>query len=317
MITDNQPITFAQFMRSALYDPQRGYYRQSRMRIGREGADFITSSSFGHVFGKLVLDAATNLLKPQDPAGFTFVEIGAEPGTELFKDIEHAFCAMRQIRLGDPLEMAGSNVVFANEWLDAFPFHRLRFRDGSWREYGVHRNPDTGQLTEIELEQPSAPASRLIDRLPASSTEGYRVDLSIEAIDALQKLAQSQWAGTILLFDYGKSIEELVTVTPQGTARAYRQHEQSNDLLSHPGEQDLTAHVCWDFAVETLENADFTEVHVDRQESFLMRFAQDALRDLVESGNKCAQTRAAVANLLHPAGFGHKFQVLHARRIGP
>ena len=44
---------------------------------------------------------------------------------------------------------------------------------------------------------------------------------------------------------------------------------QSNDLLETPGEKDITCDVCWDPLVKQLQAANFTEVTLESQESFL------------------------------------------------
>mgnify|MGYP003347625901 CR=1 FL=1 len=63
----------------------------------------------------------------------------------------------------------------------------------------------------------------------------------------LETIAAQPWTGLFLTCDYGRSLHELLTEYPAGTARAYHRHRQSNDLLAQPGEQDLTRHLCWDW----------------------------------------------------------------------
>ncbi|WP_236919219.1 hypothetical protein [Ereboglobus luteus] len=78
-------MPFDRFMALALYDPELGYYRRDRKRVGRgEGTDFFTASTSGPVFGELICAAAEKLLREQDAGAdlrdYVFVEIGAEPG---------------------------------------------------------------------------------------------------------------------------------------------------------------------------------------------------------------------------------------------
>src|SRR5207244_10870889 len=47
------PISFAQFMRNALYHPEHGYYSSGRCAIGKAG-DYFTNVSIGPVFGLLL-----------------------------------------------------------------------------------------------------------------------------------------------------------------------------------------------------------------------------------------------------------------------
>ena len=46
-------IPYREFMASALYDPELGYYTSGRQRVGKLG-DFITSVSIGRCFGLIL-----------------------------------------------------------------------------------------------------------------------------------------------------------------------------------------------------------------------------------------------------------------------
>src|SRR5688572_621007 len=73
------PISFAEFMEAALYDPDHGFYAVPR--IGGDG-HFVTSPHVSPAFGELVArqvaESWDSLGKP-DP--FTVVELGAGDGT--------------------------------------------------------------------------------------------------------------------------------------------------------------------------------------------------------------------------------------------
>lgn len=302
-------MTFAQFMALALYDPEIGYYRQSRPRVGYgPGTDFFTASTSGAVFGELIGAACVNLLGGEDRAReHTFIEIGAEPGGGVLSGVSHPFAENRILRLGDQPEIRGRCVVFSNELFDAQPFHRFLFRAGKWRECGVALRGD--DLVETELPTlTSAP-------LPPTAPEGYRLDLSLSATALAQQLTAPGWSGLFLTFDYGKSWRELGEATPLGTARAYYRHSQSNDLLARPGEQDLTCHVCWDGLAEVLRQNGFAAPRVESQEAFLIHHAADFIaRTSAAEAGQFSPRKLALMQLLHPANLGQKFQVLHATR---
>lgn len=298
-------LTFERFMELALYHPAAGYYRRDRPRVGRRrDADFYTSTSLGPVFGELVAAACVRLLGDRDPRAHTFVEIGAEPGGGVLTGVTHPFGAARTVGVGDTLELTGDCVVFSNELFDAQPFNRTIFRAGSWREIGVALDGD--RLTEIEL-----PWEHGGD----AATEGYRFDRPLAAAALAERIARQPWRGLFAAFDYGKSLAELTTHTPGGTARAYFRHQMSEDLLARPGEQDLTCHVCWDWLESALRGHGFAQPRLEFQETFLVRHALPALAAAseAEAGGMTAR-KLALLQLLHPAGLGQKFQVLHARR---
>jgi SAM-dependent MidA family methyltransferase len=127
-------------------------------------------------------------------------------------------------------------------------------------------------------------------------------------------LAAQNWHGLFVAFDYGKTFAALASETPQGTARAYRQHTQHNDLLAQPGEQDLTAHVCWDWLSDNLAAAGCPAPRVESQEAFFVHHAGPWIAASLarESSGASTPRKRALMHLLHPAQMGQKFQVLHA-----
>ncbi|HWL15330.1 MAG TPA: SAM-dependent methyltransferase [Opitutus sp.] len=302
-------MPFDRFMDLALYHPQLGYYRRSRGRVGyAPGTDFFTASTSGPIFGELVAAACTSLLAPAAVGDFTFVEIGAEPGGHVLQGVAHPFRDVRTLRLGDPLQLDGRCIVFSNELFDAQPFRRFVYRSGAWRELGVRVEADA--LLEAELDLADPPAS-----LPVSHVEGYAIDYPAEAVSLLDRLAAEPWTGLFVACDYGKTWSELIEHCPHGTARAYANHVQSNDLLARPGEQDLTCHICWDWLSAALARAGFSAPIVESQESFFIRRAEAFISAAIAADARGFSPRKlSLLQLLHPTHLGQKFQVLHARR---
>lgn len=302
-------LTFAGFMDLALFHPQLGYYRRDRQRVGYgRGTDFYTATSSGAVFGEMVAAACVTLLGGAAQAGdHTFVEIGAEPGGGVLTGVAHPFTAARTVRVGEAITLDGRCVVFSNELFDAQPLRRFVRRDAAWRELGVRLHD--GTLDEIELDAVAAPW------LPTEAPEGYVFDAPRAAVELAAALAAQPWTGLFVAFDYGKSFAELAVATPVGTARAYHQHTQSNDLLARAGEQDLTGHVCWDWLADALTSAGVTDAKVESQEAFFIHHAGVFLSQaMAEEASRLSQRKRALMQLLHPSHLGQKFQVLHGRR---
>lgn len=301
-------MTFARFMALALYDPKVGYYRRARVRVGYgPGTDFYTAATSGTVFGGLVAESCATLLRQAglDPSAHTFVEIGAEPGSEgVLAGVDHPFAGARTLRIGDSLSLGGACVVFSNELFDAQPFVRTVFREGRWVELGVRI--DGERLQEVEL--PSGFTT------PAAG-EGYHLDRPLAAVALGHEIGAQPWTGLFLAFDYGKTWRELAEECPLGTARAYHRHTQTNDLLAHPGEQDITCHVCWDWLTEALRQQGFAEPRLEFQESFFIRHAANFIRDAsAADAARFSPRKQSLLQLLHPAHLGQKFQVLHGIR---
>lgn len=314
----NGPITYRDYIDIALYADGCGYYRQDRERVGRSPErDFYTAESLGKVFAQLVVTAAEDLLGPEQAALSTFIEIAAEPGRCLLDNYpDHPFAQSQVIRQGDAIQASGPVVLFANEWLDALPFHRLIFKEGTWRERGVTINAD-GQPEEVLLPELSAAVASQAERLPTQTAEGYELDWPLETERALDRLLEQNWTGLLLFLDYGKTWQALLESCPAGTARTYHKHQQSNDLLALPGNQDITCDVCWDPLSTKLQDLGCQSVTLESQEAFFVQRASRAAEAIVSGAAwNFSEARQTLMELIHPAHMGQRFQALWALRNG-
>ena len=99
------PLSVAEFMELALYDPERGYYAGAAQRSGRHG-DFFTSVDVGPLFGEAIaaqLVEMWDVLRLRGAESFDLVEAGAGNG-RLARDVMDAAAAhspefYRHIRL--------------------------------------------------------------------------------------------------------------------------------------------------------------------------------------------------------------------------
>lgn len=307
-------VTFARYMELAMYHPTAGYYTRDFKRVGRdEKADFFTATTFSPVFGELVIAAAAKLLAPAKIADYTFVEVAAEPGGGILRDLPHPFAGYQTISYGQPFVFPAQSVVFSNELFDAQPFHRAVWREGRWRELGVALHGR--HLREVELPEFSAALAAYADRLPKTADENYHIDLPIGTVPILERLVGPKWSGLFLAFDYGKFWAELAEHTPAGTLRTYHRQKMGSDLYARPGKQDITGHICWDWLEDGLVRAGFGETRVDSQESFFMNQASEALAAITKAeASSFSPRKRMVMQLLHPANMGQKFQALHALR---
>jgi SAM-dependent MidA family methyltransferase len=312
----NGPISYYDYINLVLYAENCGYYTKDRERVGRgPDHDFYTAESLGKVFARLVTTAAHDLLGEATAAQSTFIEIAAEPSAELLSRVEsHPFADSRVIRQGDPIRADGPVVIFANEWLDALPFHRLIFKDGQWHERGVRLNADQ-QLEDVLLDRFTPEVAAIRERLPEKALEGYELDLPLAAEAAIADLLAQDWTGMLLLFDYGKTWQALSTDCPVGTARTYHRHTQANDLLDQPGKKDITCDVCWDPLADLLTEKGLRSVTLETQESFLVQRAQRAAESIITgTAGVFSPERQTLMELIHPAHMGRRFQVLWGLR---
>lgn len=309
-------LSIADFMEAALYHPKDGYYTKAKNRVGRSSVtDFFTSSSFAKLFGQILIEATTSLLKSrqQSPANFTWVEIGAEPDSSLLTQQEHPFKETRSVRIGDPIDLEGNLIVFSNELFDAQPCHSVTFDDGQWKERFVRISEEglsftLGNMTSAELEPYQA-------QLPKIAPEGYTIDIPTRSEALVQNILYQDWKGTFIAFDYGKTWRALINDTPQGTLRAYKNHRQVTELLDDVGNQDLTCHICWDFISDALKKNHFANISLESQESFVIKRAPQVVENAFDPANDAFSTiRSQLKQLIHPTLMGQKFQAITAFR---
>lgn len=304
-------ISYEDFIKLALYDPELGYYRRKRQRIGREPqTDFYTATSIGHQFAPMIIEACVNLLADH-PNHYTFVEIGSEPGSGIFDHHQHPFADYQRIGVGDKFELEGMCIVFSNELFDAQPFRRLLFREGRWQERGLRISLNSDVLTEEAMD----PVHKPIPELPKAA-EGYQLDWPEAAANLCRHIASQPWQGLWVCLDYGLSEKLLLGERPQGTARTYTQHQMGDDLLANPGEIDITCHICWDHLETILDQTGFDAIDLKSQESFFMHHSfQYISRILQDTQGRFSRERQSLKELLHPQHMGRRFQVLSARRM--
>jgi SAM-dependent MidA family methyltransferase len=336
------PMPFLRFMERALYDPVHGYYAAGRAAIGR-GGDFFTSVSVGPLFGRLLaVQFAEMWERLGRPARFDIVEQGGAGG-EFAGDVLQAaqawpdFAAALCYRLVEPFpgnaarqrerleRFAGrvawhaslddlprfTGVHFSNELVDAFPVHRVVFRNGAWRERYVAAGAEGPFCWEDgPLSTPGLAA--FLPHLPA--LEGYETEVNTQACAWLEAVAERLERGYVLVADYGFArADYYLPERAGGTLTGYRAHRRCDDPLADPGEQDLTAHVDFTTLAERGRSAGLALAGYTYQHHFLAALGRRVFPDVTDPRELTPQRRKemrAFATLMHPGLMGGCFQFL-------
>ncbi|MBI4062143.1 MAG: SAM-dependent methyltransferase [Elusimicrobia bacterium] len=329
--------SFRDFMESALYDPEKGYYS-----VREKAADFYTAPELHAAFGAVLADRLALLLErvaAARPEGtLSLVEAGCGDGTLACqvarrlrekhrplasrvsfvlvergrKDLTTA--VRRLTAFGVPVtahtgvaEIAPfSGALYSNELLDALPVHLLEARGGRVQEVFVD---DSGQEVCGPPSRPelSAPAAAMA----ASLREGERHAVGLEARAWLAAAACRVEEGFILSIDYGKRFAPGAANPP----RAFRRHAVETELTREPGARDLTASV--DFEALIAAGAD-AGLDLESYESLSQFLIQGGLLDWIKgaAGDDSAayRERAKLKTLIHPDGMGEVFKVLIQRK---
>ena len=312
-----QCITFARFMERALTEPGLGYYATSDARPTRRG-DFLTAPElhpfFGRCLGRFVAAAHAAAGAPAD---FRVLEYGGGRGTlrqtataGLGSEVGWARADLPD-RSDEPGD--SSDLVLANEYLDALPVHRL-VRESSLREAYV--GWWDGWFSEV-LGEPSTPELRA--HLEAGGVElrpGQRAEVCLAAPRWLIEVAaRLRPGGVVLVIDYGHDAAELYGPRRMaGSLLTYRQHEVADDPFEAVGHSDITAHVDISALERAADAAGLVAIGSTTQGPFLTRLGLGELlaelgrTDGVDPSTYLA-ARGAVARLLDPRQLG-AFRVL-------
>ena len=308
-------ISYKDFINQALYAPKTGYYTCSKNSVGySQNADFYTAQSLNtKTFNRLVLSSCLNILQSKDYESYSFIEIGSQATNPLL-DKDHPFLDHQIITPGDPIEIPPKAIVFANELLDAQPFHRVVYKKGNWYEMGVRIQPD-GTFCDDYLPELSPEIIPIITNIPQKYYDDYIIDLPLPAEHLFDKITSQSWNGLLLIFDYGLAWETILQERPQGTGRAYYKHQISSNLLANPGQLDITCNICWDRLFTILKKNNFSTPALQSQESFFVHNAKKEIEQIITAKLGQLNTeKQSLKELLHPSHMGQKFQVLHAIR---
>lgn len=254
-------LTFAEYMRMALYEPGYGYYVSGPARMGWSG-DYFTSSDvsalFAHCLGRQLYAFWEKLKRP---APFRVLEQGAGradlaaqvrawAASEAADFASALVYETTDIRGGQdsllPSEGTRSHVLLSNELIDALPVHVVEARAG--RLYELYITCEESQLRELLAEPSSPEVATYLDRagIPWHTfPDGWRAEINLEAAHWLELATNAlERHGFLLTIDYGAKARELYTrERRRGTLLCYYQHQTNERPLLFPGEQDITAHV--------------------------------------------------------------------------
>ena len=264
IIATEGPISVERYMTLCLQHPRFGYYT-TRDSIGR-GGDFITAPEVDQMFGELIgLWAAQVWMRMGSPHVLRLVELGPGRGTlmadalratrivpgfleavwvDLVETSPRLEAIQRRALDGSAKHIewrqdfeevpGGPAIVVANEFFDALPVRQYVRGEGGWHERVI------GLASEGGLGFGAAPEP--VDVAATAGTSGQVLEVGHAAISTISRLARriADQGGAILVCDYGHEETGLGE-----TLQAVRGHAFA-DVLTTPGEADLTAHV--DFA---------------------------------------------------------------------
>lgn len=332
LIAAEGPLSIAQYMSLCQFDPGGGSYA-ARQTIGR---DFITSpeisQTFGEMLGLWVVQAWHDQGRPKNPR---LCELGPGRGT-LMADALRAITAAAPQFLMDAevslveaspalaaaqqerLETSNADIVWytrfddqltdrplfliANEFFDCLPVHQFAKTERGWCERMIGLKD--GALAFALSPEPitSIPPDR------AGAPDGGVYEVAPSAIALGEEIARAVAAhgGGAVIVDYGYDGPDFGE-TLQAIADG-----RYVDVLTSPGEADISAHVDFPALVKAAEAGGAAVFGPVTQCNFLadLGIGPRAEHLMIANPQKGHDIAAAVDRLVNPATMGALFKVI-------
>ncbi|MFC4160199.1 class I SAM-dependent methyltransferase [Chitinimonas lacunae] len=328
-------LSFADFMREALYAPGLGYYSGGSRKFGAAG-DFVTAPELSPLFGAAmarplaqvldeiggsILEAgagtgrlALDILSELDrlgrlPERYLILELSAELAERQRQTLAQRPDLLARVAWLDRLPQRLVGAVIGNEVLDAMPCRLLRQRQGQWQERGVVAAGQGFAWEDRPLHEPELAAQLP----PGDYPEGYTTEVQSEAQGFVASLFEVVERGALLLLDYGFPAAEFYH--PQrhgGTLMCHYRHHAHDDPLFWPGLQDITCHIDFSAIWRAATLAGWRLEGYTSQASFLLDAGLLELlaRHDPADARHYAPVAAAVQRLLSPAEMGELFKAI-------
>jgi len=322
------------YMAEVLGHPDHGYY-MSGDPLGRSG-DFVTAPEVSQMFGELIgLWCAVVWSSMGRPSRLNLVELGPGRGTLMvdalraLSQVDGIFetldvhlvetspsLTLRQKRnlslCGRPVTWHtrfadvpdGPLIVIANEFLDALPIRQFVKMETGWAERRVGAQGDA----LVWIDRPTLEAPRM--DVPLLNVEGGGiVEISPARDAAVGEIAQAvvRCGGAALFVDYGHALS-----AAGDTLQAIRAH-RFHDVLSDPGEADVTSHVDFAAATRAARTAGAIAHGPVTQGDFLRALGIETRRHILARGKtprEAGEVLGAMKRLIGPKEMGELFKVL-------
>ncbi len=255
-ISKTGPISFRDFMETALYDPKEGYY-SVRAAIG-EGGDFTTAPSISPLFARAVARAfAADAGSFEGP--IDFVEVAAGEGIFLrdfrreLAEVDPSAARRTRIRaversargresivrsggaervFADASQLEKESIsgwIFSNELYDALPVHRVQMREGRALRAGGHaRLVGQAGSRALRLGKSSRPSAAV--RFPSGSRRPACAERSRPA-----RLRVDILAGSLASFRLPRPLRRRAGGGPDRGNQSRRRPAPSGALPVDPG----------------------------------------------------------------------------------
>lgn len=336
-IKKNGPMTLAEYMALCLSHPEYGYYMR-RDPLGAQG-DFTTSPEISQIFGELVGLWLARQWEAMGKPECALVELGPGRGT-LMNDMLratkkaaefHDAISVHMVEISPALKqkqwglLANKHprihwhesieelpqkpwLVIANEFFDALPVRQFVWVENAWHERLIDIADDRLRfvITREQSDRSNPALDCFVGQGPPRNDAIQETCQS--ALDIVIAITQhiAKEGGAALIVDYG------YTEGKGDTLQAMKNHAY-HEVLSDPGEADLTAHVDFTALSKAAKKAGANVFGPIPQGKFLMSIgAGQRVQKLCAQANaeQSANLISGLERLASPDAMGDLFKVL-------
>ncbi|HEY3636634.1 MAG TPA: SAM-dependent methyltransferase [Rhizomicrobium sp.] len=321
-------------MTLALHDPQSGFYA-TREAIGA-GGHFITAPEISQIFGEFLGLWCAQVWQVQGrPAKPRLVELGPGRGVlmrdalralrgihDFLEGLELLFVeaspefeqiqrkslvdqkiSMRWVRHWSDIDQDRPLFLLANEFLDALPIRQFVMTERGWCERVVTESGDALSFALAPIPTPLVvPAER------GTAAQGAVLEVSQASESLVEDIGRTiaTQGGGALFIDYGHASQGF-----GDTLQAVARHKHA-DILSAPGEADISAHVDFAALSESAQRGGARVWGPIGQGDFLHAMGIETRMRKLATANptQSSDIEEAVARLTNPEDMGSLFKVL-------
>ena len=334
MIEMDGPISVGTFMMLALHDRELGFYA-TRESIGVRGA-FVTAPEISQVFGELIGLWCIACWRDQgSPGKPLLVELGPGRGTltadmlralrgtpdflnglevilveasaklesEQRQRLADTSVSVRWVRQWNDIAIDRPLFVIANEFFDVLPVRQFVMTERGWCERMVVAESNTLKFA-LSPQPVPLPRNHACGDEPLGTVYEICPAASSLAEDMSRRLIAS--GGAALIIDYGHEARRYGE-----TLRAIRNHAY-DDVLTAPGEADLSAHVDFSALAHVARRAGARSHGPINQARFLRSLGIQTRSAQLAGANPghAEEIEVAIARLTGTEAMGNLFKVM-------
>jgi SAM-dependent MidA family methyltransferase len=347
-IKERGQVPFAVFMEWALYHKTLGYYTSDRRKFGKAG-DFYTSPGINPVFAEVLADELAKKAERLGGEAFSLIEFGAGEGM-LARDLlnrwqdahpalyERAVYriveispALREVQKEKTASHAGKVVwmtreevhaagpyqgaVLTNEFVDAFPVHRIVKTEDGLKELYVRFDDEREAFVQMPGELSDERIGEYVAAYANNMVRGQVTEVGLAGISWYAEAMSLLTKGWLFTIDYGFEADMLHHPSRKdGTLRGFYRHALIEDPFANIGEQDLTADVNFTALREVGEQGGFVTEFFGSQSRYLLQAGiLNRLKDVTGADlfrDPDMKRNRAIKQLILPGGIGDHFKVL-------